>query len=257
MSDPLACSVLVAHDRSDARADLVRRLTGHPGVTSCDDVGSLAGALDAFRLGRHDIVVSTTTLPDGRGSNLVEQVAAADRPPATVLLIDGDDPVEVADAVRSGARCVTTARHLDAWLLYVVRSVPSAACLLDRRSATTIAAICPPEVRSLLSPREREVLACLALGLTNAETASRLFVSRETVKSHVASVLRKLGVADRRTAAERARLLGLLPPVGAPPPAGTGAPDPDRRSLPASTTGSCRKDTTCEYSSPTTARPCG
>ena len=54
------------------------------------------------------------------------------------------------------------------------------------------------------------MLACLADGLTNAEAAARLYVSRETVKTHVAHVLRKLEVDDRTAAVDKAARLGLL-----------------------------------------------
>jgi len=62
-----------------------------------------------------------------------------------------------------------------------------------------------------LSDREAEVLSLIAEGLSNAEIASRLFITLSTVKGHVASILGKLGVKNRTQAATRARGLGLLP----------------------------------------------
>jgi DNA-binding NarL/FixJ family response regulator len=54
------------------------------------------------------------------------------------------------------------------------------------------------------------VLSCLADGMTNAEVAAKLYVSRETVKTHVAHVLHKLEVEDRTSAVDKAARLGLL-----------------------------------------------
>jgi DNA-binding CsgD family transcriptional regulator len=67
-----------------------------------------------------------------------------------------------------------------------------------------------------LSPREREVLALLCERRTNAEIAERLFLSRRTVEDHVARLLGKLGVANRREAAAVAVRSGLI--IGEPRP---------------------------------------
>jgi DNA-binding NarL/FixJ family response regulator len=59
----------------------------------------------------------------------------------------------------------------------------------------------PPDPRSLLSPRELEVLEMASLGLTNSQIGRRLHVSVHAVKFHLAAVYRKLGVANRTEAA--------------------------------------------------------
>ncbi len=62
-----------------------------------------------------------------------------------------------------------------------------------------------PAPRAKLTPRQKEVLGCLFRRLTNAEIAEELFISPETVKSHVAALCRKLGAANRREAVRIAR----------------------------------------------------
>jgi LuxR family transcriptional regulator, maltose regulon positive regulatory protein len=66
----------------------------------------------------------------------------------------------------------------------------------------------------LLSPRERRVLQLLCLGFTNRELADRLFVSENTVKTHLKSVYGKIGARNRAEAAVRAQALGLGPEEG-------------------------------------------
>jgi LuxR family maltose regulon positive regulatory protein len=68
-----------------------------------------------------------------------------------------------------------------------------------------------------LSPRELEVLQHLAGMLSTPEVAAALFVSVNTVRTHVRSILRKLGVSRRNDAVRRARELHLLPPLEVPP----------------------------------------
>jgi DNA-binding NarL/FixJ family response regulator len=66
-----------------------------------------------------------------------------------------------------------------------------------------------PGTGEVLSPREAEVLRLLAAGASNAAVAEALFISQNTVKTHVARILAKLGVASRTQAAARARNLGI------------------------------------------------
>ncbi len=71
---------------------------------------------------------------------------------------------------------------------------------------------------TVLTSREHDVLRLLVQSRTDREIAAALFLSPRTVNAHVASILGKLGVANRREAASRARELGLLPEAGEAPP---------------------------------------
>jgi DNA-binding NarL/FixJ family response regulator len=66
-----------------------------------------------------------------------------------------------------------------------------------------------PEIESILTPREIEILQLIASGADNPTIAARLVISLHTVKTHVAHILAKLGVASRTEAAVRARDLGM------------------------------------------------
>jgi LuxR family maltose regulon positive regulatory protein len=80
------------------------------------------------------------------------------------------------------------------------------------RHATASPALESGPLSLKLSKRERDVLACLAEGLTNREIASNLFVSHVTVKKHLYNIYKKLDVHTRAAALNRSRELGIIPP---------------------------------------------
>ena len=101
-------------------------------------------------------------------------------------------PAEIVEAVRVVARGES--------LLF-----PDAIRALAARHATG------REVREDLTAREREILALVARGLNNAEIAAELYLGLQTVKTHVSSLLRKLGARDRTQAVIAAYESGLVP----------------------------------------------
>jgi DNA-binding NarL/FixJ family response regulator len=137
--------------------------------------------------------------------DLDEYVYAALRAGASGFLLKDVQPAELVDAVRVVARG-------DALL------APAVTRRLLDRFAHALPGPAPPPPRELeaLSERELEVLALLADGLSNAELAERLVVSEATVKTHVSSILRKLGLRDRVQAVVLAYQAGLVGPGARP-----------------------------------------
>jgi DNA-binding NarL/FixJ family response regulator len=124
----------------------------------------------------------------------------------------------VYDALRSGASGFLLKDVTGDRLVEGVRLVAEGSMLLGpsvtRRLVEDFAR---PRVRpgepvqlGTLSTREREILSCLARGLSNSEIAGELFIGVETVKSHVSEVLRKLGLRDRVQAVVYAHEHGLV-----------------------------------------------
>jgi DNA-binding NarL/FixJ family response regulator len=147
--------------------------------------------------------------PAGEGCRIIilttfdldQYVYAALTAGASGFLLKDVSPEQLVDAVR-------TVRSGDALL------APSITRRLVERFASAAAA--PPVVRggdlSELTPRELEVLQLLARGLSNAELAAELVLSEATVKTHVARILRKLGLRDRVQAVVLAYQTGLAWP---------------------------------------------
>jgi DNA-binding NarL/FixJ family response regulator len=107
------------------------------------------------------------------------------------------------------AELVATLRRIIAGERMLTPGLASRA-LRELRSGDRAPDPAPPPGLAQLSAREEEVLKLLATGETNRQIARRLFVSEETIKSHVAAIFRKLEVSDRTSAAVLAVRAGLV-----------------------------------------------
>jgi DNA-binding NarL/FixJ family response regulator len=168
-------------------------------AASGDDAVAVVGRL------RPDVVLMDVRMPGGDGLSATRSLAEV-APSARVLVLttfDLDD--YVYGALRAGASGFLLKNASPEELVAAVRTVASGDSVLDprvagrvmarfaRRSAVPVTA----EALSSLTEREKDVLALLARGLSNAELAGRLDVSEATAKTHVSHVLNKLGVRDR------------------------------------------------------------
>ena len=168
-----------------------------------------------------DVVLMDVQMPDMDGIRATEVLSETDGVDARVLIVttfQRDD--YLFDALRAGASgfLLKTAPPED--LLDAVRVIAEGKSLLDPTVTGQVieqfAAAGPGVARSErlddLTEREREVLEQVAQGLSNAEIADALFVGEATVKTHVSSVLSKLGIRDRVQAVVFAYENGLVKP---------------------------------------------
>ena len=163
-----------------------------------------------------DVVLMDLRMPVLDGIAATERVLRLPEPPRVLVLTTFDVDDYVVDALRVGASGYLLKDVEPEDLVRAVRAVaagdmPLAPTVLrrlvssyvDRRGAPSDARL------EALSQREREVLGLLGDGLTNAEICERLVVSLPTTKTHVASVLAKLGLRDRVQAAIFAQQQGI------------------------------------------------
>jgi DNA-binding NarL/FixJ family response regulator len=137
-----------------------------------------------------------------------------------VILTTFEHDEYVFDAIRAGASGFLLKRTPPEELIAAVRVVAAGEALLSpsvtRRLieafARTPAPAPAPSLPDPLTDRESEVLVALASGASNAELAGRLYISEETVRTHVKRVLHKLGVRDRAQAIVYAYESGLVRP---------------------------------------------
>jgi DNA-binding NarL/FixJ family response regulator len=133
--------------------------------------------------------------------HIAEEVYGALRAGASGFLLKDAAPSEVCDAIRA---VVAGEGWLDPTVTKRLIGEFAARPAHDLPTSAEIAA---------LTPKEREVLACLALGLSNAEVAERLFISINTVRTHLNRVMMKLGVREKAQAVAAAYQTGLVRPA--------------------------------------------
>ena len=145
----------------------------------------------------------------GSGVEATRRIRALDAAPYVLVVTNYDSDADILGAVEAGASGYLLKDAPPHELIGAVRAAAAgesalapviASRLLDRMRAP----------QASLSSREIEVLELVASGLSNTEVASTLFVSETTVKSHLAHIFTKLGVASRTAAISAARQRGIL-----------------------------------------------
>lgn len=216
MSEQPRVRVVVAEDQALVRAGLVTILSSDAGI---DVVGQAADGLEAVDLvtaHRPDVALLDIRMPRGDGLSATRRIVAAGLPTRVLVLTTfGEDEV-VFDALQAGAQGFLLKDTRPEDLLAAVHAVASGEARLDPAvTAAVIARVRRAGARThhpveSLTAREREVLVLIARGMSNAEVAAELVVSTGTVKTHVASLLAKLGARDRVQAVIAAFESGLV-----------------------------------------------
>jgi DNA-binding NarL/FixJ family response regulator len=227
--------ILVAEGLGLVRAGLRVLLEAQPGMCVAAEAATAPEAVAAARDVRPDIVLIDSDLPGGGGLDASRQIVAqADGAGTRVVMLIGSHAEDaVFDALRAGATgLLLRDAHADD-LVQAVRVVAAGDVLLPPRLARTVVADflsrperlhSTPEELEELTPREREVVALVACGLSNEEIAEQLVVTRATAKTHVSRALCKLHARDRAQLVVLAYEAGLVRP--GPHRLGSGQPVP-------------------------------
>ncbi|MER6982306.1 response regulator transcription factor [Streptomyces carpinensis] len=222
--------VLVVDDQFLVRSGLVALLRAAPGM---EVVGEAADGAESVALAaktRPDVILMDIRMPGMTGIEATRRILAeAEDPAPRILILTTFDLDEyVYGALRAGAAGFLLKDAGPERLLAAVTAVHGGDSLfapaVTRRlvEAFTHRADTPPAPANApaglraLTTRELEVLTLVARGLTNAETADRLFISEATVKTHLNRTMAKLGLASRAQAVVRAYETGLVRPGGEP-----------------------------------------
>ncbi len=186
--------VLVVDDHDVVHWGFRLMLGRQPWVERCDGAATPEQAMEA--LSRHDphVALVDLFLGEASGAELCERMRQ-EKPSLGVLLMSGAGRVSAAAGRAVGAAGFVDKNWSSADLEAAVRMAARGVTLFEPE---------PASADSVLSSRERDVLALIAEGATNREIATALHLSPHTVKDHTSSLYRKLGVRNRAEAVQRA-----------------------------------------------------
>jgi DNA-binding NarL/FixJ family response regulator len=203
----VSASVLVIDDHPLVRDGVKKSLTA-AGFNCVGEAGSLKEAIAMIALHNPDVITVDINLPDGNGLEIINWARSKSPTIAIIVLTLDDDLDLVSAASQSGAQAFISKSESAEHLIAAINSVLAQPALFISRH--TVALLGREKIKNLLSPRERMVLTHLAGELSLAEIASTMFISHATVKSHCATIYRKLETRSRRSAVARAKTIGLL-----------------------------------------------
>jgi len=205
MTAPVTITVLLVDDHPLVRAGLTALLS------STDDivvVGEASGGEQAIGLAvdrKPDVVLMDLSMPGMNGVEATRGLLALQPETHVVVLTSFHDQAQVAGALEAGAVGYLLKDSDPRDVLSAIRSAASGHAPLDPRVARVLLPSTTPKVSDSLSARELEVLQLVAKGLPNKLIGRNLGITERTVKVHVGHLFRRIGVADRTSAAIWAR----------------------------------------------------
>ena len=219
----MSVRVVVADDQVLVRAGFRVLVDSAPDLEVVGEAGDGQEAVELARVRRPDVVLMDIRMPTMDGLEATRGIVALDRAEAVrVLVLTTFDLDEyVYEALRAGASGFLLKDTPPADLLAAIRVVAAGDALLSpsvtRRLIAEFArrpepSPVAPAALAALTDREREVLALVARGLSNAEIAEQLVVSGATAKTHVSRAMIKLGARDRAQLVVFAYETGLVRP---------------------------------------------
>ena len=216
--------LLIADDHEIVRHGLRLMFGATADIVVAGEVSRSGEVVGAVLELRPDVVLLDLRMPGPRAVEVVRELKRESRRPVRVLILTGvDEQHDVLEAVQAGADGYALKHSSPAQLEQAVRAVASGQSYLDPAVAGGVMSAAREKAAARasspwnLSRRELEVLELMGASLKNDEIARRLFISEETVRTHVKSILKKTGKRHRMEAVLAAISAGV---IDLPEPAG-------------------------------------
>jgi two-component system nitrate/nitrite response regulator NarL len=210
--------LLIVDDHVLFREGLASILRSEPDIEVVGLAGTQQEAIDMASEKKPDIILMDYNLPDGSGAEAT-RIILFENPNCKVIVLTMAETDETLFAsIRSGAKGYLIKSMTPSKLVATMRAVLRGEAGLSRKMTLTLmmefAQTKTPDQTgdfefSSLTPRERDVLVHIATGKSNKEIAQLLFLSENTIKYHIHSILDKTGSCDRKAAARFAKEHGV------------------------------------------------
>jgi DNA-binding NarL/FixJ family response regulator len=194
--------VLLADDEALYRHTIHDLINATPGMTTVAEATNGWEAVTLAAAHRPDVVLMDVRMPDLDGIAATDRITDAVPAPHVLVLTTFDLDDHVYQALRAGAsgfvlKDITPSRLLDAIHTVAAGEALLAPSVTRRLIAASLRRSAPHRTLDDVTPRERDVLILVTRGLSNAEIAAALHISRGTLKTHIGSLLAKLRARDR------------------------------------------------------------
>jgi DNA-binding NarL/FixJ family response regulator len=207
MDNQTRIRVLVADDHPIVRHGIIANVKPQRDMTVVAEAGNGVEALALIKAHLPDVVLLDLRMPGMDGLDVIAEVNASKLPSKVIIMTTFESEEDVHRSMKEGARGYLLKDSSQEEILDAIRRVSLGETYLPARIVQKVAeGMRKPE----LSPREIEVLQCVAAGKSNKEIGAQLYIAEGTVKTHVKSLLEKLAVVGRTAAIKEAVHRGLV-----------------------------------------------
>jgi two-component system, NarL family, response regulator DevR len=208
--------VLIIEDHPVVAEGLASLLEDYPDLAVAGAADSVAEAGPMSENARADVAVIDFYLPDGTGAQAAELIRVHSPSTAMVFLSADDSDAPLMAAIEAGARSYLLKSATGGEIVKAIRSAAAGETLIPAGTITRVLARQRDSARRArvldsLTPREREILVLMTGGADNRAIARDLCISYATVRTHVRSILLKLGARSRLDAVSKATRWGFRP----------------------------------------------